>query len=119
MTEYIKQLEATISQLQIKIEKVQKEADRNAMAANVLREILKVASYDVTKATSSSHVLCLEVGEVVISDKDIGYFQVKALEDLIDEINKKRPSIDLTNISDAFKNLCLVKEEAAARIRPR
>ena len=118
MTDYSTDLEQQNEELRKKLAVAEKKALDGEMAHKVLYHVLRNTGYGVSPS-KEKFAVTLSYNEVTITKSDIGEACLFALEDLLVELKMKRPTMQMSDMANAFKNMVLDSEQELARINNR
>lgn len=118
MTDYSTDLEQQNEELRKKLAVAEKKALDGEMAHRVLYHVLRNTGYGVSPS-KEKFAITLSSNEVTITKGDIGEACLFALEDLLVELKKKRPTLQMCDMADAFKNMYLDSRKELDRINSR
>ena len=118
MTDYSTDLEQQNEELRKKLAVAEKKALDGEMAHRVLYHVLRNTGYSVSPS-KEKFAVTLSYNEVTITKSDIGEACLFALEDLLVELKKKRPTMQMSDMANAFKNMVLDSQKELAKINSR
>jgi len=104
--EYTNDLEQQNEELRKKLAVAEKKALDGEMAHKVLFHVLRNTGY-VVSPSNMKFAITLDLSEVTITKSDIGEACLFALEDLLVELKKKRSTLRMDDMADAFRNMVL------------
>jgi hypothetical protein len=118
MTDYTKDLEQQNEELRRKLAVAEKKALDGEMAHKVLYYVLRNTGFTVA-SSNQKFSITLSYNEVTITKSDIGEACLSALEDLLVELKKKRPVMQMSDMANVFKNMVLDPRKELDRINNR
>jgi hypothetical protein len=118
MTDYANDLEQQNEELRKKLAVAEKKALDGEMAHKVLYQVLRNTGFTVAPSNQKFSIT-LSYNEVTITKSDIGEDCLFALEDLLVELKKKRPTMQMRDFADVFKNMLLDSRKELDRINNR
>jgi hypothetical protein len=118
MTDYANDLEQQNEELRRKLAVAEKKALDGEMAHKVLYYVLRNTGFTVA-SSNQKFSITLSYNEVTITKSDIGEACLFALEDLLVELKKKRPVMQMSDMANVFKNMVLDPRKELDRINNR